>query len=223
VRELPDAFGGELCFGVAANEVKGLARAAGGWWVATTQGAQFYSDGGSVRASTAVRRFGGLDGVTALGLSGGRILAASGCRIRGLWLDDRRDEPFDGDISWCAFGKWDGAVESVGSRPDGGFAFTWRKGGESAAWMFEPRYTEWKDRALRLRSVDVAGGAQRPAREDRIGGYRVVAEPKEIVLYDDGRRVFAYPVAASAIAAEGRWLIAYVPELKAILRMRFTE
>ena len=219
-QELVDTFGGEIGFGQDCNEVRGLARGDGGWWLATTQGAQFYPDGGAVRGKAASRRIGGIAGVTALGLSGGRVLAAAGYRVYGLWLDDRRDEPFSGDIGWCAHGKWDGAIVSVEARGEGTFALAWRSGADEAAWHFDPRLTEWKDRARRVRAATAAEAPRRPANEDRIRGYRVVAEEKEIVLYSGKKRVSSYPVVATAIAAEGDWLVAGVPELKAILRLK---
>ena len=36
----------------------------------------------------------------------------------------------------------------------------------------------------------------------------------------DGHRAGSFPIAATALAAEGRWLVAYVPDLKAIARFR---
>ena len=223
VRELTDSFGSSMSFGVNANEAQGLARGDRGWWVATTQGAQFYPDSAAADGVPASRRVGGLANVTALGLSAGRVLVAEGYRMYGLWLDDRRNEPLSSDSVWCAYGKWDGAVESIESCAAGGFAFTWRKGDKTESWIFEPRITEWKDRARRVRSVPREQGARRPANEDRIGRYRVVAEEKEIVLYEGQARVCAFSVSATAIAAEGKWLVAWVPKLKAVLRMKLVE
>lgn len=42
----------------------------------------------------------------------------------------------------------------------------------------------------------------------------------EIALYDGERRVGGYSVKATAIAAEGEWLVAYVPAMYGIIRFR---
>ena len=222
IRELTDTLSGGMAFGHCARDVMGLLRGEGGWWAATTQGAQYYSDCRAVKGVEADFRVGGMDSVTSIGLSGGRIMVAAQWRVYGLWLDDRRSDPFSGDAAWCSFKRWDGSVDSIERREGGAFVFAWSKGAEKEHWRFDPALTQWKDRDARLHRIDAKSGAARPANEDEICGYRVVAEESEIAVYDGTRKVSACPVAARAIAAEGRWLVAWVPSLKAILRLRLT-
>ena len=219
--ELADKFGA-MSFGVLSGETYGVARVAGGWWLATSQGAQFYTDAAVRSGGAATRRIGGLVGVTALGLSGGRILVASGYVIGSAWLDDHHDEPLASDRTWCSLGKWAGAVNSVETADDGSFLLHWSDGKTRASWQFDPRITAWKDRKKRLHPIpDEEGKALLPANEARVCGLRAVAELREIVLYAaDGHRTGSFPIAATALAAEGRWLVAYVPDLKAIARFR---
>ena len=218
--ELADKFG-STSFGVFSGETYGVARVAGGWWLATSQGAQFYTDAAVRSGRAATRRIGGLSGVTALGLSGGRILVASGYAIFSAWLDDLPDEPLSSDHTWCSLGKWTGAVKAVETAADGSFLIHWSDGKTRASWQFDPRITAWKDRKKRLHPVPDAGKAPPPANEARVCGLRAVAEPREIVLYAaDGQRAGSFPMAATALAAEGRWLVAYVPSLNAVARFR---
>ena len=217
--ELSDKFGARS-FGVNSGATYGVARGKGGWWLATSQGAQFYSDAAVRSGAAASRRIGALDGVTALGISRGRVVLAMGYSIHSLWLDDLRHEPLSSDRGWCSLGKWAGAVRSIETPPDGTFVLRWSDGKSSAAWQFDPRITEWVHRKRRLHSVDGGLPDPRPANEAVVGGLRAVAEKGEIVLYDGSRRVCSYKVAATALAAEGRWLVAYVPALKGLVRFR---
>ena len=218
-QEMSDRFGAPG-FGVMSGETYGVARGAGGWWLATTQGAQFYSDAAVRSNGPATCRIGGLPGVTALALSQGRVVAAAGYAVHSMWLDDRRGEPLACDHNWCSIGKWSGAVDSIVRSSDGGFILRWRDGAKEAAWAFDPRITAWKDRKLRLHPVAVPETPAPPNGEATAMGLRAVAESDEIVLYDGARRVGSYPVSATAIAAEGRWLVAYVPAAKGIVRFK---
>ena len=217
--ELSDKFGA-LSLGVHSGETYCVARGKGGWWLATSQGAQFYSDAAVRSGSAASLRIGALDGVTALGISHGRVVVAMGYVVHSLWLDDQRAEPLSSDRGWCSLGKWAGAVRSIETPADGTFLLRWSDGKTSAAWQFDPRITEWVHRKRRLHPVADNLPDPRPANEASIDGLRAVAEKGEIVLYDGDRRVCSYKVAATALAAEGRWLVAYVPALKGLVRFR---
>ena len=222
--ELDDKFG-TLSIGVNSGRVYGVARVKGGWWLSTSQGAQFYTDFEAKSGLAASRRVGGLSGVTAVGLTGGRVIVASGYVINTMWLDDRRDEPFSNSHSWCSTGKWSGDVDSIVKNDDGSLVLHWSnaKKGEEAAWHFDPRITAWKDRKLRLHAVDVNSAPRRPANEAAVTGLKAVAEADEIVLYDGSRKVGGYKVKATAIAAEGEWLVAYVPSMYGIVRFRVSQ
>lgn len=100
--ELGEVPGRGLSFGVNAYAVQGIARGVGGWWLGTSQGAQFYPDGRARAGCPATRRIGGLPDVDALALRDGRVYARSGNRVYALWLDDRPDEPFSSDMMWTA-------------------------------------------------------------------------------------------------------------------------
>ena len=218
--ELSDKFGA-LSFGVDSGRVYGVARGKGGWWLATSQGAQFYTDAAVQSGRPAARRIGGLSNATAVGLSDGRVLVAEGCRIHCMWLDDRPDEPFSSSHDWCVIGKWKGSVDSIAKAEDGAFFLHWSDGKGEAAWRFDPRITEWKDRKKRFHEVEAGKAPRRPANEADIGGgVRAVAEKGEIVLYRGSSRVGAYAVSATAVAAEGGWLVAYVPEMRGLVRFR---
>lgn len=218
--ELSDKFGA-LSFGVNSGRVYDVARGKGGWWLATSQGAQFYTDAAAQSGRPAARRVGGLSGVTAVGISGGRVIVAEGYRVHSIWLDDRPDEPFTSSHNWCSIGKWKGAIDSVATAGDGAFFLHWSDGKDEAAWRFDPRITEWKDRKKRFHEVEAGRAMRRPANEADVGGcVRAVAEKGEIVLYRGSRRVGSRVVAATAIAAEGGWLVAYVPAIRGLVRFR---
>ena len=53
--ELSDKFGA-LSFGVNSGRVYDVARGKGGWWLATSQGAQFYTDAAAQSGRPAARR-----------------------------------------------------------------------------------------------------------------------------------------------------------------------
>lgn len=98
--ELGDVPGRGLNFGVKSYVAQGVARGTGGWWLGTTQGAQFYPDAHAHSGGLPTRRIGGLADVSAVALEKGMVYVLSGRYVHALWLDDRQDEPFVSDRSW---------------------------------------------------------------------------------------------------------------------------
>ncbi len=218
--ELTRTLAGARSFKIGGAEAEwshGLVVQADGYWLKTHQGWLYYEASAPTRC---VRRHGDLRGVTALALLDGVVYAFRGSRIDRLWLDARPDEPllgsgFDGGR---AAGRWRGEVDAVevvdGKRLRYSFA------GEEGSWILDPSVTEWIFRARREYRTK-ADVVTRKRTQDRLGGYAVEATEQGIVLRDAaGAVVCTVPEVATAIAAEGDWLVAYVPSKAAILRYR---
>lgn len=219
--ELSDMPGG-LFFGKDCSTVRGIARGKDGWWLGTTQGAQFYSDTMIGKSDEpAVRRVGGLVGVDALELSGGRVLICQGPNLQSVWLDDRRDEPLSSDRQWArGFNVFGGYVTSVEGVDGGAFLFRHEQGDKSAVWRFDPRKVWYRESKQRLVRVTDGTGPTRPVNEATVGGYRAVAADGTLKLLDGSRCVWSRKLGATLLAGEGDRLVAYVPELAGIVRFR---
>lgn len=211
-------------FGAFSTSVRMLAETADGYWLATSQGAQFYHRNDLSRCA---RRIGGLAGVGALALHDGRVLAGAGYRMLNLWLDDQPGDPISSDDNWRVAKKWNERIDLIEVRDDVFYLRDATAGGVTA---FDPRVTEWVFRAKRQHDVkDFAF----KAKVDRVRfgarrDYAAVVAPDGIRLYhceDSGenRLVQTVPAQATALAGEGEWLVAYEPERKAIVRYRLVE
>ena len=220
-RKLSDDYVNPLSLGWNSHGVHGVARAPGGWWLATTQGAQYFPDA-SPRGAPPARRVGGLANIGVLSISHGFVLAFSGYAMYGFWLDDLPDEPLSRDQNWTVGGKWSGRAASVDVAPDGSFLIAWTDGKKSETWSFDPRITDWKDRARRMFKTSAPPPA-RPVNETRLGRFRAVAADGEIALFDGAAKVASTPSDATAVAAEGRWLVAYSPSRRAVLRFKLED
>lgn len=203
-------------FGSRAYLAGGIAWGGSGYWLATTQGVQYYP---STDPKTCRKRIGGLTGVTALALCRGRVLAVSGFKMHVMWLDDLADEPFKSDMHDIVGNRWRGEADGIDVE-DGKFYIRDRESGET--WCFDPEVTQWAFRAKRMFRCDHRVSADR--RRAKMMGGVAVAEKDEIVVYGpDGRRECAIPERATSLAAEGCWLIAYVPGKSAILKYRISK
>ena len=220
-RELSDSLGG-LNFGVDCANVSGIARGKDGWWLGTTQGAQFYPDVMIGKpGEPAALRVGGLVGVDAIGLSGGRILVCQGHRIQSMWLDDRRYEPLASDRQWMrGFDVSDGRVTSVEGVDGGAFLYSYEQKGKTEVWRFDPRAVWYGERSHRIFRVRDGSRPNRPVNEATVGGYRAVAEDGTLKLFDGSMCIWFRNVGATLLAGEGDRLVAYVPEIAGILRFR---
>lgn len=194
-------------------ETFGLAWGGKGYWLATSQGMQYFP---SVDPKVCRKRIGGLAGVTALAVCKGRVLAVSGYRMHVMWLDDRADEPFESDMDALVGNRWRGVADGI-DVADGKFYIRERESGET--WCFDPEVTQWVFREKRMFRCDRPVAAE--ARRAQVAGGVAVAEPDMIVVYGpNGARLCAIPERATAVSAEGRWLIAYVPEKAAVVKYR---
>lgn len=202
--------------GAEAEWTCGIVVQPDGYWLRGHQGWLRYG----VHAPTrCVRRHGDLKGVTALALMDGVVYVFSGSRLDRIWLDARPDEPmigsgFDGGR---LAGRWRGEVDAVevadGRRLRYAFA------GEEGSWILDPSVTEWVFRDKR--EYRVPEKVARKRTQDRLGGFAVEATAGGIVLRDpSGAVACRVPEVATALAAEGDWLVAYVPSKAAILRYR---
>ena len=223
-RELSDVPGG-LAFGKDCTYVHGIARGTDGWWLGTSQGAQYYPD---VMAGnpdeTAARRVGGLVGVDALGLSGGRVLVCQAHRLQSVWLDDRPDEPLSSDRQWMReFTGSGGRVTSVEGVDDGAYLFRYEQKGKPEVWRFDPRKIWYGERKERLFRVTDGACPARPVNEASVGGFRAVAEDGVLKLFDGKRCVWQRKNGARLLAGEGDRLVAYVPEISGIVRFRLVK
>lgn len=214
-RSFSDTYARGPEWGWHSHAVKGVARTAGGWWVATTQGAQFFPEG-APRARAPECRVGGLARITALGLSDGFVLAASQYALYGLWLDDEPNEALSRDQNWTVGGKWSGRIVALETAADGAFVMAWEDGRTRETWRFDPRLTDIKDRKRRMLRIPEPP-PRGPLNEAAMaGGFRAVAGGGEIALFKDGVKVFSLPSPAEVVAAQGDWLVVYNPQRFAI-------
>ena len=134
--------------GGEATETRGVAWGGDGWWLATTQGALFYSRQDRKRC---IKRLGGVSGVSAFAVSpSGEIIASAGNRILAFWLDDGPDDAphSNGDWMWSLGGRWgNDRVESVVWR-NGLFLF--REEREPATWALDLSVNQWVRRRQRM-------------------------------------------------------------------------
>ena len=211
-------------FGQFANVVHALAETPDGYWLATSQGAQFYHRNDLSRCAW---RVGGVTGVGALALHEGRVLAGAGYRMLNFWLDDQAGDVISSDDTWRVAKKWNEKIDLIEVRDD---VFHLRDATSGGVTAFDPRVTEWVFRARRqYDETDFTFSA----RTDRVllgraRAYEAVAGPDGIRLChldpNGGRRlVQTIPAKATALAAEGAWLVAYEPARKAIVRYRLSE
>lgn len=218
------AVSAQCRFGRFSNVVRALAETTDGYWLATSQGAQFYHKNGLGRCA---RRVGGLAGVGALALHDGRVLVGAGYRMLNFWLDDLPDDPISSDDNWRVAKKWNERIDLIEVRDDVFYLRDATAGGVTA---FDPRVTEWVFRAKR--QYDVKDFSFR-AKVDRVRfglrrDYAAVAAEDGIRLYHheasgENRLVQTVPVQATALAGEGEWLVAYEPARKAVVRYRLVE
>ena len=210
-------------FGVHANEVRAIAETGKAYFLATTQGVQAYL---KVDLSRCARRIGGLANVGAVAVHEGRVLVGSGYRLLNFWLDDGPNDAVSSDVKWGVAKKWDERIDRMEVREGVFYIHDEVHGGTTA---FDPRITEWVFRKRRQRDAD---GFDFKARGDRVrfgknGDYAAVAKGDELRLYRREGGALALvqtlPVKATCIAGEGDWLVAYVPEKKALLRYRLSE
>ena len=152
--------------------VRGIARGAGGWWLATTQGAQFYADADTTRSPS--RRIGGLADVDAVGILEGRILVAARHRLLSLWLDDRADDPLASDERWLVHAdSYDGRCSGIEAR-DG--IFLLRDVGVGKTWAFNPKIANWMQRHMRQHATNLEVNVIHPL-EARENGWTVRYDP----------------------------------------------
>ena len=134
--------------GGEASETRGVAWGGDGWWLATTQGALFYSGQDPKRC---IRRIGGVTGVTAFAVSPkGEIIASAGNQVLAFWLDDGPDDaPHSrSGWEWSLGGRWaQDHVSSISFR-DG--LFFLREDREPATWALNSDVTQWVFRSRRM-------------------------------------------------------------------------
>lgn len=199
-------------FGDFSSETYGIAWGGRGYWLATTQGAQYFPATDPGRCAC---RVGGLAGVTAICAAKGRVLAAAGVRLFQLWLDDDPDERLSSNCDLTFANRWTGRVEAIEAR-DARFAMRDAESGE--CWVYDPEVTQWvfRDRKMTRTNRAVTGVASEVCLED---GCRVRAEAERIVFCaSDGRCLGSIPERATALAVSGHWLLAYVPARCAVHR-----
>lgn len=205
--------------GREAQECRGIVCVDDGWWLLSRQGWLFY---GSADPQRCVRRHGDLKNVTALALLDGMVYVFSHSRLDTLWLDDRPDEalqPFGFDNGRAA-GRWSGTVDAA-EVVGGKIRYSFSKEGKN--FMLDPAVKDWVKRALREYSTD-APVSKKPGEAALLGGWKAEADGSAIVLRSPkGNPVQTIPVAATILASEGRWLVAYVPAENAIFRYWFEE
>ncbi len=168
--------------------------------------------------------------VTALALAEGRVVVfrkyGPHARFEVLWLDNRPEEPAEppmpGEANFAAV-SIHGVVESAEAR-DGLkilFAFEGQEGGR----ILDLSKTEWIQHHRGERQYAVQERpAKRPDEAALPGGIRAIARPDGIALLTaDGETLQIHPEKASLLAAEGRWLVAYLPEGARLVRYRLAD
>lgn len=210
-------------FGVFANRTYDIAWGGSGYFLATTQGAHYYA---AAAPKHCAKRIGGLGNVTALAVHDGRVLVCDGHRMFNFWLDDRAGDMISSDHGWHVAKRWDECVDAIDVR-DGIFYLREARHGRVVA--FDPRVMEWVFRARRQYDVTnmVVKSDGRVAYLD--AQHAVAIEPRGLVLYRQRvpernvAELQVIPEAASHIAADGRWVVAYVPKRKALLRYEYVR
>jgi hypothetical protein len=189
------------------------------YWLATTQGAQYFS---ADAPKVCLRRLGGIRDVTALAVVDGEVFAFSRWRILHFWLDDAADDAITSDIDWGIAKTWTESVSGVDVK-DGKLYIKERKSGRVI--FLDPKITAYCDRAKR--QYDVAGvDVHSTGSMAQLGkGHEVRVTPSGIELYrrnSAGDYVFVERTkeVASCVASEGEWLVAFIPDRKAIYRYR---
>lgn len=189
-----------------------------GYWLRCHQGWLYYD---AAEPQRCVKRYGDLRGVTALVILRGKVYAFRGSRIDVMWLDDRPDEAmigssFDGGL---AAGRWHGTVNAA-EVVEGKIRYAFE--GEEGGRILDPNVTDWVFRAKR--DYPIKETVQREPTQDKMGDFTIAIEDAGIILRDKGGEVVCtVPVAASLLAAEREWLVAYDPEKAAILRYRLVD
>ena len=203
-------------FNDQSYETYGLAWGGAGYWLATSQGMQHFP---AVEPKKCRGRIGGLVGVTALAVNRGRVLAVSGFKMYVMWLDDMPGEMISSDMDALVGNRWRGVVDGIDVE-DGKFYMHEAESGET--WCFDPAVTQWIFREKRMFKCDRPVSAT--ARRARIGNGWAVAERDHIAICGpDGETLCTVPKRATALAAEGRWLVAYVPAEAAILKYKVID
>ena len=184
--------------GKGEHQVRAIAGSAKrGYWLATSQGALFFSP---AELRYAARRVGGINAVTALGLNGeGRLVIACGHRAYGAWLGDFHDDRLDCNmLSWLIGARWSGSTTAIDVDEKGIFYLHDTKDGKK--WGFNPRVTAWTQRRLRMFPADgreIKGTAEDPA--------------------------WGLPAGAKAVAKCGEYVAAWYPDAKAVKVFRVAE
>ena len=209
-------------FGAYANAIRDIVESSEGYFLATTQGGQFYSKKNLDRCSY---RIGGLCSVSAMAASEGCLLVCSGHRLLNFWIDDLPDEIITSSETDHVAEKWDEIIDGIEVR-DG--VFYLNESRHKQVFAYDPRVTEWVFRDRRLRKVENVKVCSNN-RKVRIGrNHAVWAKEEGLCLYergDDGmiRSIATFPFRATHLAVSGIWLFAYVPEAKAVLRFKFSK
>ena len=155
--------------GEEASGTHGLAWGGNGWWLATNQGALFYSGQNPKRC---IRRLGGVGGVTAFAVSNtGEIVASVGNAILAFWLDDGQDDAphSTGGWMWTLGGRWAPDHVSAMTFRDG--LFFLREDRESATWVLDPSVDQWTSRDRRMFRTNEVFSAK--AEDVTCGGWTV--------------------------------------------------
>ena len=168
--------------------------------------------------------------ITALALTEGRVVAfrkyGPHARFEVLWLDNRPEEaaepPMPGEANFAAV-SINGVVEAA-EASDGLkilFAFEGQEGGR----VLDLSKTEWIQHHRGERQYAVQERpVKRPDEAALPGGLRAIARPDGIALLGaDGETLQIRPEKASLLAAEGRWLVAYLPERARLVRYRLVD
>ena len=204
---------GVSSFGDFSDVVQGIAWGGEGYWLATSQGAQYFPAADPVRC---LRRIGGLTGVTSLAIARGRVLVAAGPRLIVLWLDDLPDERFSSGKYETFANRWNGNVTAIDVE---GATFILHDSNSGENWVFDPEVTQWFSRARRM--FKTSRPVSSVATEARLGSGKAVAGPDAITIFSkSGKALGTIPVKATALASSGRWLLAYVPEACAIYKYK---
>ena len=203
--------------GPEAQKCRGIVSVEGGWWLLTRQGWLFYDAADPARC---VRRHGCLKDVTALALLRGKVYVFRHSQLDTLWLDNRPDEPFlpFGFDHGRAADRWTGTVDAA-EAVDGRIRYAFSK--ERKNYILDPSVTSWVHRKKRQFRTDEPV-AKKPNEAALPGSWRAEADGSAITLVSpDGAIAQTLPVAATILAAEGRWLVAYIPAERAIFRYWF--